>query len=138
MNQDTHDSQPERDQDGPATRRKFLRQVGMTAAATAAVAGLADVAGMKPAFAAAKSKGVPARAMSPSMQKKIQEIRSVHPDTTLFYSCALAPGHCGGPCHPSGVWCHNCCYVSNYCGGPKIECIYSCNGGDYYFCSSLG
>ena len=41
MDQHQHDAQP------PSGRRKFLRQLGMTAAATAALSGLADVVGLK-------------------------------------------------------------------------------------------
>jgi hypothetical protein len=143
VNQDTHDSQPEQNQGAPATRRKFLRQIGMTAAATAAVTGLADVAGMKPAFAATKGtpKSEGARVistLSPARQKKIQEIRSAHPDTLLFMSCQLTPGKCGG-CHPAGVWCHLCCSVSAYCGnyGHYNNCSYVCSGGEYSFCYSI-
>ena len=143
VNQDTHDGGPEQNRGAPATRRKFLHQIGMTAAATAAVAGLADVAGMKPAYAATKGtpKKTGVRAVStlpPEAQKKIHEIRSARPDVAVFYSCELTPNHCGaGGCHPAGVWCHFCCYVSSYCGNfaTIFNCRYRCDGGEYDFCS---
>jgi hypothetical protein len=146
VDKDTHDSQPAQNRGAPPNRRKFMRQVGMGAAATAAIAGLADVAGMKPAAAATKraptNTGVlTSPTLSTTTQKKIQEIRArtvdVHPDTTYFIACSPTPGDCGGPCEPAGVWCHWCCVDENYCGGLAVSCWRSCVGGDYYFCSAL-
>jgi hypothetical protein len=145
VNEDTHDSRPAQNQNAPATRRKFLRQIGMTGAATAMVVGLADVAGVKPAFAATKatpkSRGVLTSPNLPAQaQKRIQEIRArttADPDTAYFVGCSPTPGECGGPCEPAGVWCHWCCYESGYCGGREISCWRSCIGGDYYFCSEV-
>ncbi len=130
-----------------ASRRKFLRQIGMTAAAGAAVAGFADVAGLAPALASAKSapkaRGVLAHSTLPAQtQKKIREIRAHRaspdvPQASLFVNCSPTPGQCGGPCHPNGVWCHWCCLESAHCGGRKISCWRSCIGGDFDFCSAV-
>jgi len=51
MDKHQHDAQP------PSGRRKFLSQLGMTAVATAALSGLADVVGLKPAAAASRAEG---------------------------------------------------------------------------------
>jgi hypothetical protein len=133
------------------TRRKFLRQVGLTAAAGAAAAGIVEVAGLAPAFGATRgttsagSAGNPTlvRAVTPSKlpasaAKKLQEIRSrqvqestVHPDSAMF--CYCTPGQCpGGACHPDGVWCHYCYNVSGFCGPSGYYCINGCGSG--YFC----
>jgi hypothetical protein len=83
-------------------RRRFLRQFGITAAATATAVGLLDVAGMKPAHAAAKASDD----LYPAMY------------------CTYEHGACGGPCSPSGVWCHWCDVLAN--GGTGN---YLCIGG---------
>jgi hypothetical protein len=51
MDSRQHHAQP------PSGRRKFLGQLGMTAVATAALSGLADVVGLKPAAAATRAEG---------------------------------------------------------------------------------
>jgi hypothetical protein len=150
MDEDQHDSRLPRNQDPPATRRKFLRQIGMTTATAAVVAGLADVAGMKPAFAATKgtstSKGVPARSDSPEIRKMIQEIRTRNGQQVgglntesrhITLWCQLTPGHCGGPCEPSSVWCHRCC--QDYSCTPQFSghCQYVCLYGSVSRCLSL-
>lgn len=132
---DQHHQPPDGTPPAPS-RRKFLRQVGMTAAATAAAVGAAEALGMTPAFAGSKqgARVTPATPMNvmPLAQlpagtaKRMQEIRSVHPDSAVC--CDPDPGHCGGPCHPSSVWCHVCCNSLGYCW-------YSCLYGDYSFCT---
>jgi hypothetical protein len=116
MDQHQHDGQSSRDETGKApSRRKFLRQVGMTAAAAAAVAGAADVFGVAPAFAAAKQgtrdrSATPARKLGeapPALAKKVREIRTARANYNPFYCCSPTPGDCGKPC-VRGEWCHTC------------------------------
>ena len=137
------DSSPHQEAAVPG-RRKFLRQVGLTAAATAVVAGTADVLGVTPALAsankAARTKSmlahnaVPASELSPVAAKRVREIRTkydaAHPDAICSWYCELAPGSCGAPCHPNGVWCH-LCIGSN----PNFSIVAVCWGGHYNFCA---
>jgi hypothetical protein len=138
--------------DLPGGRRKFLRQVGMTAAATAAFAGIGDVAGMKAAGAATKVKptsaankdtlvrALPVAELPAVSRKKVQEIRLRHgqekgenPDAAGAMYCFCDPNHCPGACHPNGVWCHYCYYWSGgYCGPSGYYCIEGCGSG--FFC----
>jgi hypothetical protein len=137
MEQHHHDGQSDQHTETPVpNRRKFLRQAGMTAAATAAVVGAADAFGLTPAFASAKqtAKAKPATPynvmpfdkLPASTAKRMKEIRAVHPDSVTC--CDPQPGHCNGPCHPSSVWCHLCCNSLGYCW-------HSCLYGDYSFCT---
>jgi hypothetical protein len=96
MNNDSRNERP------VTGRRRFLRQFGVTAAATATAVGLLDVAGMKPAHAAAKQSDTLYAAMY----------------------CTYTEGACGGPCSPTGVWCHSCEVTAN--GG---NTAYLCIGG---------
>jgi hypothetical protein len=153
MNQDEHDNRAEQ---ALTNRRKFLRQVGMTAAATAAVAGFADVTGVTWASAAAKGRisGKEAKEFRaqnprpPHIEKRIQEIRERRAtDPQAFASssfgsysyCIPTPGQCngvGGPC-PKGKWCHLCCSDYSYCGGKELRCWHQCLPGDYEICNAI-
>ncbi len=136
MDQHEHDGQSLGHEAGKASsRRKFLRQVGMTAAATAAAVGAADVFGVTAASAAAKqgTRGRPTMKVSegpPALVKKVRDIRAARPNYLPFYCCSPTPGDCGKPCHPNGVWCHTC--VSSTGNDFWQECI----KGDYGFCVS--
>ena len=149
MNTDGHENRPEQ---APGSRRKFLHQVGMGAAATAAIAGFADVAGMTRASAATKRRvsGKEAREIRaqnprpPHVEKRIQEIRlrkaeGLTTDSSPSYSyCIPTPGQCngvGGPCK-KGYWCHLCCSDYSYCGGREQSCWHQCLPGDYEICNS--
>jgi hypothetical protein len=145
VNHDQHASRPAHDHGEPAPRRKFLRQIGMTAVATAAIAGVADVAGAKPAFAggklAAATNKLPSGSKSVA-QKKLREIRGQNPTETcseIYVSCLVTPGVCNGgkPCTPDGVWCHTCCYLSGGCGTRRTLCYTSCIFGHRSYCSSI-
>jgi hypothetical protein len=133
MDHHHHDGQSLPPETGPtASRRKFLRQVGMTAAAAAAGVGAADVFGVRSAHAAPKqgTHGRPTMKLSegpPALVKRVREIRSARPDEGIPVCCSPAPGNCGRPCHPNGVWCHICC---------SISCWYSCIEGHTAFCYS--
>lgn len=142
MDREHHEKQPSHSQDPPASRRKFLRHIGMTAAATAAIAGFADVAGMKPALAATKgasSKSTLVGKAPPGVRKQVQEIRASRGlqlaagYNTVF--CRLAVGYCGAPCHPNGVWCHTCCSTVSCVWSTARNCSTFCVGGEYDFCS---
>lgn len=117
-------------------RRKFLRQAGMTAAATAALVGVADVAGVAPAFASAKGPTIrkatalsTAKGVRPGSTKQVQEIRATATaGSDPFFSCILAPGHCNGNCTPNGVFCHHCCTSATH-----DSCAFICVGGDSNF-----
>jgi hypothetical protein len=133
-----HDAQSSQNEPGKApSRRKFLRQVGMTAAAAAAVAGAAEVFGLTPASAAAKQgtrgrPALPANKLSeapPALAKKVRDIRAAQPNYNPFYCCSPTPGHCGKPC-PHGEWCHTC--VSS----TGNDFWQSCLQGDSGFCVS--
>jgi hypothetical protein len=107
MDKHQHDTQP------PSGRRRFLRQLGMTAAATAALSGLADVAGLKPAAAAT-------RAPAGTKVRGGRDHASIVPDatvTSVTFECTLCVGCCDPVCTPSGVWCHNCEAVTWISGG---------------------
>jgi hypothetical protein len=107
MDKHQHDAQP------PSGRRRFLRQLGMTAVGTAALSGLADVVGLKPAAAATRAEG----------GMKIRGARSrasVLPDatvTSVTLTCNLCEGCCDPDCTPAGVYCHNCEAVTWLSGG---------------------
>jgi hypothetical protein len=125
MDEHQHDAQP------PSGRRKFLSQLGMTAVATAALSGLADVAGLRPAAAATRA----ARGM------KVRDARnraSVVPAATVetaFFGCSLCSGCCDGPCTPSGVYCHYCAGGTLMSNGDVVDSFagYYCIGGDNNF-----
>lgn len=80
-------------------RRAFIRRAGRTAAATAFLVGIADLAGRNPARAAVRTRGV-------------NQVPLAGDSAAL--SCSPSPGHCGGGCRPSGVYCHQC---TAYTGG---------------------
>ena len=104
MDKHQHVAQP------PSGRRKFLRQLGMTAVGTAALSGLADVAGLKPAAAATRGMKV----------RGARNRASVVPDatvTSVTLTCTLCEGCCSPACSPSGIWCHNCEAVTWIGGG---------------------
>jgi nitrous oxide reductase len=144
-----NDSQPGSSGQGGSSRRKFLRQVGVTAAATAAFAGIADATGLGSAFAATKTtptgpagktmtlvRALPAKDLPAGQAKKVQEIRArraqelagnVNPATVGEYYCYCTPGQCGSGCHPNGVWCHYCYNVFGYCIISAHYCIEGCS-----------
>jgi hypothetical protein len=154
MDQEHHGQPAQAEGDGkPAGRRKFLRQVGMTALATAAFAGVGDAAGLTSASAASKGKSLgaaskgtliqamPVAELPASSRKKVQEIRIRHgqetnvlPDAKGAMYCYCDPGNCPGACHPSNVWCHYCYYWSGaYCGPSGYYCVGTgCGSG--FFC----
>jgi hypothetical protein len=115
--------------DQPSSRRKFLRQIGMTAAATAAFAGITDIAGVKPAYAGTRIKlpgqatlirSATAAEMPRSTVKQIREIRErMAPDARTC--CIPAPGACGAPCHPKSFFCHACLSAN---GGGGFACLH--------------
>lgn len=123
MDKHQHDAQP------PSGRRKFLRQLGMTAAATAALSGIADVAGLKPAEAATRPRGV----------KKVRGVResvtldSAESATARSLYCYPAPGSCGEPCEPSGLYCHGCTAITEVSGETVSYAYNLCIGGDTTF-----
>jgi anaerobic selenocysteine-containing dehydrogenase len=126
MDKHQHDAQP------PSGRRKFLSQLGMTAVATAALSGLADVVGLKPAAAATRAKG----------NMKVRGARqhaSLEPATATYttFTCELCQGCCGAPCTPTGVYCHQC-WASTYVNGSGnptsiYDFGYICVGGGSNF-----
>jgi anaerobic selenocysteine-containing dehydrogenase len=127
MDKHQHDAQP------PSGRRKFLRQLGTTAVATAALSGLADVVGLKPAAAATRAEG----------GMKVRGARnraSVVPDatvTSVSVICQHCNGCCGSPCTPSGLYCHFCWGQTILSSNPGIPIIgfegYYCIGGGNNF-----
>jgi hypothetical protein len=131
MDQDHHDEKsPEYGGlTAPRSRRKFLRNVGMTAAATAAVVGVTDAMGMMPAFGAARGSGrpgswagdIPISELPPNVAKKMREIRARQGSDPGYLCCVPAHGDCGGPCTPASVWCHACCDSNGHCG---FFCVY--------------
>jgi anaerobic selenocysteine-containing dehydrogenase len=123
MDKHQHDAQP------PSGRRKFLSQLGMTAAATAALSGLADVVGLKPAAAATRDMKV----------RGARQHASLEPATATYttFTCELCQGCCGAPCTPTGVYCHQC-WASTYVNGSGnptsiYEFGYICVGGGTNF-----
>jgi hypothetical protein len=112
-----------------AGRRKFLRQVGMTAAAAAAAVGAAELAGLKPAAAAAKRKAVASSASSGGtaprkIVRPVQAGQAVKPDCEAGYDwCWCAEGQCDGGACPHG-------YVCNYCASGQC--------GDFFVCIKGG
>lgn len=137
MDQDHHDERPPEygGLSAPRSRRKFLRNVGMTAAATAAVVGVTDVMGMKSAFAATKEpagqgghggQGAPGCNLTisdlpPAVAKKMREIRTQQGSDPGYLCCVPAHGDCGAGCTPGSVWCHACCDSNGHCG---FFCVY--------------
>jgi hypothetical protein len=124
MDKHQHDAQP------PNGRRKFLRQLGMTAAATAALSGLADVVGLKPAEAATRAEGrMKVRGARASASGNLATV------TGAFFGCSLCYGCCGSPCTPSGVYCHYCAGGTLMSNGDVVDSFsgYYCIGGDSNF-----
>lgn len=128
MDRDERPRQPS-GEDGAAgetrSRRKFLRQFGVTTAAAAAAVGAAELIGLAPASAAAKVKvkaaKAPFRGVAPvKIVRSAAAGQAATPDCgTIAGSCTCVPGWCGGPC-PSGYWCNFCnndgvCGSGNYC-----------------------
>jgi hypothetical protein len=115
-----------------AGRRKFLRQVGMTAAAAAAAVGAAELAGLKPAAAAAKRKAVASSASSrgTARRKIVRPLvagQAVRPDCEAGYDwCVCSEGNCDGGHCPHG-------YVCNWCFSGACGDFYTCikGGCDY-------
>jgi hypothetical protein len=131
MDKHQQDAQP------PSGRRRFLRQLGMTAVGTAALSGLADVVGLKPAAAVTRAE----------RGRKVRGARSraaVVPDVTvsgISMTCDVCEGCCGTPCTPSGVYCHYCNAITLVAGGGSAGGFagYYCLGGnEYYAMSSSG
>jgi len=122
MDNHQHDAQP------PSGRRKFLSQLGMTAVATAALSGLADVVGLKPAAAATREGGMKVRGARENASVGRATVNSV------YLTCYVCSGCCGSPCTPSGVYCHHCTGVTVVNG---IDVIafggYYCLGGNNNF-----
>ncbi|HZR52330.1 MAG TPA: hypothetical protein VFB06_22820 [Streptosporangiaceae bacterium] len=144
MDQEQYNDRPSQDQGPPATRRKFLRQIGMTAAATAAVAGIADIAGMQPARAAAN--GAPGnstlvRSAPPGVRKQLQEIRVrrgiAAPAGYNTDFCRLDVGFCSGGGCKGGKWCHDCCFTVSCRWSTRTGCALECTGGEYDFCYGI-
>jgi hypothetical protein len=110
-------------------RRKFLRQVGMTAAAAAAAVGAAELAGLKPAAAAAKRNAVassaPFRGTAPiKIVRPVRTGQGATPDCYAAYGgCFCSEGHCDDGHCPHG-------YVCNYC--------FSTSCGSGYYCIKGG
>jgi hypothetical protein len=109
-------------------RRKFLRQLGMTAAATAALSGLADVVGLKPAAAATRDAGYMNARGAGEHDSQAATVGA----TSVI--CQLCKGCCGGPCTPSGVYCHLCWGQTIVNGIPIIgfEGYYCLGGGNNF------
>jgi len=90
-------------------RRKFLRQFGM-AGATAAVVGIAEVAGISSAGAATRTSRAAGKA--PLGARPLHSLRKAKAPRAAgearracgqqIFSCD--PGHCGGGC-PTNQWC---------------------------------
>jgi hypothetical protein len=119
-------------------RRKFMRQVGVGAAATAALVGVTDVVGMKSAVAATTkddpkaNKAATIRAAKEIHAKKVKEVRArtgSEKIATIITCCNLSAGHCAGGCRPAGIWCHICC-------NSRGSCAYDCAGGAHNYCFS--
>ena len=124
MDKHQHDTQP------PSGRRKFLRQLGMTAAATAALSGLADVVGLKPAAAATRAEGdMKVRGARQYTSRANVTVNSV------YLECYVCSGCCGSPCTPSGVYCHHCTGVTVVNGDIGVIAFagYYCLGGNNGF-----
>lgn len=89
-------------------RRQFLRRAGVTAVFTAALAGVADVAGVS-ALASTKRR----------------HEHGTKPDVccTVF---TYSPGHCnGGKACPSGQCCF---FIESSCSGNSYSCVtHSCS-----------
>lgn len=132
MDHNQRPSQPSDEDSGASkirSRRKFLRQFGVTAAGAA---GLAGLAGLKPpsASAAVNGRNLPYLGIVP--QKIVRPVRAgqdATPDCNgVVGSCSCSPGHCaGGPC-PPGYWC-------NRCWGSGTR---TCFGRSGYFCVAGG
>ena len=124
MDKHQHDAQP------PSGRRKFLRQLGMTAAATAALSGLADVAGLRPAAAATRAAG----GMKVRGARKNAPLQRVTVNS-VYLTCYVCSGCCGSPCTPSGVYCHHCTGVTVVNGDIGVIAFagYYCLGGNNNF-----
>jgi anaerobic selenocysteine-containing dehydrogenase len=124
MHQHQHDAQP------PSGRRKFLRQLGTTAVATAALSGLADVVGLKPAAAATRAEGD--MKVRGARKHASRERRAV---TSVELTCYLCSGCCGSPCTPTGVYCHHCTGVTWLTGDIGVIAFagYYCLGGNNNF-----
>jgi anaerobic selenocysteine-containing dehydrogenase len=124
MDKHQHDAQP------PSGRRKFLRQLGMTAAATAALSGLADVAGLRPAAAATRAAG----GMKVRGARKNASLQRVTVNS-VYLTCYVCSGCCGSPCTPSGVYCHHCTGVTVVNGDIGVIAFagYYCLGGNNNF-----
>jgi hypothetical protein len=135
MDRNERPSQPSGEDSGASentSRRKFLRQFGVTAAAAAGVAGLA---GMKPAAAAVKGRTASLPYLGIAPQKIVRSVRTgqqVTPDCIpISASCSCSPGHCGTtggtPC-PPGYWCNRCWGTG----------AHTCFGTSGYFCVKGG
>lgn len=92
-----------------ASRRSFLRRAGVTSAIAVGLAGGAEMLGLSAASAAPQRRTAKSRPQTPC---------------TSMQHCTLAPGHCGGPCHPAG----HCCYYCTSCGGGAgYQCRNTCS-----------
>jgi hypothetical protein len=110
-------------------RRAFLRRLGMTAVATAALAGIADVAGQNPAGAAVRTKGAnQVRGVGQGASAALQS------GTVQSLYCYPNPGQCGSACQPNGVYCHLCTADTTVPDGSVGAYVYNmCIGGDTTF-----
>lgn len=146
MNRDERPRQPSGADDGAgelSSRRKFLRQVGLTTAVAAAAVGAAELAGLAPASAAAKKTAGKAgqklrfQGLAPVKVVRSTAARpatSVTPDCEVFNGpCYCEPNHCDGAC-PSGYWCNLC--ISLPCG--YSSGFYCVKGGCDYSRHSVG
>lgn len=114
--------------DRTASRRKFLRQIGVSAVGTAALAGMVDITGMSAASAATQRARAKLAAAKKSQGKSVRAVNAQAGATpaactvSVVGSCTCAPGNCGGPC-PKGYWCNYCqTHDPTYCAS-GFRCI---------------
>jgi hypothetical protein len=106
-----------------ASRRNFLRRIGLTTVAATAVIGVAEVAGLAPAMA--KTAGAKA---SSSKFPKVEALFKATNDGKGLALQAITPGSCS--CES------DCCLALGHCGGcPHDYCCNYCDGCvTGYFC----
>jgi hypothetical protein len=108
----------------PVTRRRMLRRLGGFGLAATASAGIAELLGVKRAYAltaatAPTGSGFPPQDPAP-------------PPCSCETLCSLNVGHCPGGACPSGYWCYHC----NGCGFDGNICLSGCNGDpNCYYCA---
>jgi hypothetical protein len=107
-----------------ASRRNFLRRIGLMSVTATALAGVAEVAGLAPAMA--KAAGPKA-----SKYPKIEALFTATYDGKVIVPQAITPDSC-----PSGYCETSCCLALGDCGGcPSGSCCNYCEGcGVGYVC----